>query len=258
MNRFDFLLKTIKDAGKILMAGYENLNENGTHFKSHKDIVTEKDIECEKFIVGEIERNFSEDNILAEENTDKVKNNNSGLWVIDPVDGTTNYLHGLPFFAISIAYLEKNNICFGAVYLPRLDELFFAEKNNGAYLNEKKIKTTKTDNLVNALGGTGFACLRADKADNNLAAFSRIAPKIRGIRRFGAASADGCYVACGRFDFYWEKYLKPWDVMAAAIIVREAGGAVTDYQNNPDNMSGDTVLFSNGLLHPQLLPLVND
>lgn len=262
MDRFNFMLKKIKDAGKILMTGYENLSANGAYFKSSKDIVTEKDIECEKFLTNEINKNFSDDTILAEESAGDdyaiIKNNKAGLWVIDPVDGTTNYLHGLPFFAISIAYLEKNEIRCGAVYLPRLDELFFSEKNNGAFLNEKKIKTTKTVELVNALGVTGFACLRADKPDNNLAAFCRLAPKIRGIRRFGAASADGCYVACGRFDFYWEKYLKPWDIMAAALIVREAGGKITDYENNPDNLSGNTVLFSNGILHDKLLELIPD
>ncbi len=176
--------------------------------------------------------------------------------MIDPLDGTTNYLHGIPYFAVSIAYLEKNETKVGVVYVPVLNEMFYAVKGEGAYLNGKRIAVSKSDKLINALAVTGFACIRANKPDNNLDNFNRIAPQLREIRRLGAAAADGCYVASGRFDFFWEKYLCLWDIAASMLIVREAGGKVTDFKGNEDRISGKTVIMSNKILHNDILKII--
>ncbi|HPG31231.1 MAG TPA: inositol monophosphatase family protein [bacterium] len=257
--RKEKLNKTIelaKSAGKILIENFRKINQNEIYFKNPKDIVTEIDKKTENFIVSEIARAYPEDNIIAEEDSVRLNHIDSNLWIIDPLDGTTNYLHGIPYFAVSIAYYENNEPEIGVVYIPALDETFYAQKNQGAYLNGEKISVSSTNKLINSLAVTGFACIRADKPDNNLENFNRIAPKLREIRRFGAAAADGCYVACGRFDFFWEKYLRKWDIAASTLIVREAGGKVTDFSGKENNLDGKNIIMSNSVLHNELLTLI--
>jgi myo-inositol-1(or 4)-monophosphatase len=253
--KLNFTKRIIKNAGKILLNNFNKIQD--IQFKSAKDIVTQTDKETEKYIVNSIKNNFPDDNILAEENAIKLKKQDSdNLWIIDPLDGTTNYLHKLPYFCISIAYSENNILKFGCIYAPKLNELFYAELNKGAYLNNKKISVTNTDKFINAMGVTGFACLRANKKINNLNNFVKFAPKLRGIRRLGSAALDFCYTAAGRFDFFWEMNLNPWDVSAGIIIVREAGGKVTDFNNNSDKLDGTEIVATNKILHNKVLKIL--
>jgi len=248
--------KLAVDAGELLLSNFGKIKPNDIEYKSAKDIVTMIDKASEDLIVNGIKTEFPNDMIIAEERTTANLSKSSNCWIIDPLDGTTNYLHNLPYFAVSIAYQENGETLLGAVYLPILNELFTAEKNRGAYLNGKRIKVTQTDELVKALAVTGFACLRANKPDHNLDNFCRIAPQVREIRRLGAAAADGCYVAAGRFDFFWEKYLQKWDIAAATLIVREAGGIVSDFNGVQTNLDGSNVIMSNANLHQTLLKLI--
>jgi myo-inositol-1(or 4)-monophosphatase len=193
---------------------------------SEVDMVTEVDFLCEKLIIGRIKEFYPLHSIISEEAGESI-NDNEYVWIIDPLDGTNNYFHGYPVFAVSIALRKGNEPLIGVVHMPYVGELFWAAKGMGAYINDEKINISSTDTLSGALLATGFPYDKAvDVKNNNIELFAHIVPDIMGIRRSGSAAYDLCCVACGRLDGYWEMKIKLWDMAAGELIIREAGGAV--------------------------------
>lgn len=246
-------IETIRRAGGLLK---ENLGRaRSIEFKGAIDLVTEADRASEDLIMGEIRKAFPGHGILTEESPEVVKDS-PFKWIIDPLDGTTNYSHGFPFFCVSIAFEEEGAIVFGAVYDPMLDELYTAEKGRGASLNGEKIKVSSTGSLDRSLLATGFPYDLRVADDNNLDHFSAFSLRAQAIRRAGSAALDLCYTASGRFDGYWEMKLRPWDVAAGALIVEEAGGRVTGFGGGPFSIYGKECLASNGLIHERMIKVL--
>lgn len=226
-------------------------------FKGAIDIVTEMDTKAENLIIKTLKDTFPEHGILTEESREQ-KTNSEYRWIIDPLDGTTNYSHGFPVFCVSIALERNNAIILGVVYNPMLNELFTAEKGKGAYLNNKKIKVSDIKELAKSLLATGFPYDIRTSEQNNIANFARFSVKAQAIRRAGSAALDMCYVACGRFDGFWELKLKPWDTAAAMLIVNEAGGMVADFKGNPFSFDSGETLASNGLIHADMINILQN
>ncbi|OGO77316.1 MAG: hypothetical protein A2Y23_02775 [Clostridiales bacterium GWB2_37_7] len=190
------------------------------------DMVTEVDLLCEKLIISKIKEVYPLHSIISEE-AGKSTDENEYVWIIDPLDGTNNYFHGYPAFAVSIALRCRNEPLIGVIYVPYAGEMFSAAKGMGAYLNDIKIEVSATDGLKGSLLATGFPYDKAeDLKNNNIELFAHIVPDIMGIRRSGSAAYDMCCVACGRLDGYWEQKIKLWDMAAGELIIREAGGEV--------------------------------
>ena len=231
----NFLKTVILEAGQICRREQENLQAADLEFKNPRDLVTVTDKKVETFIVDHIQRQFPDHAVLGEETGihkgKGCKKNGAEpyLWIIDPIDGTTSFFHGQPFYSVSIALQKEGRLVLGGVYAPALDQLFMAEKGKGAVLNEKPIRVSGSQKLIDSVMATGFACLRAGKKDNNLVHFNTLVPKLRDIRRYGSAAVDLCYVACGKLDGFWEMDLNIYDIAAGALIVQEAGGRTTDF-----------------------------
>lgn len=212
------------------------------------DLVTDTDLAAEKIIVEEIKKHFKDHSFLGEE-AHADSSNSDNLWVIDPIDGTTNFTHGIPHIGISIAYAEKGEVKSGVVYNPITDELYCAEKGKGALYNSKKIAVSKADDLKQALVGTGFYYDRGQMTEDTLRALQKfLTLHIHGVRRCGAAALDLCYIASGKFDIYFEYKLNPWDFAAGMLIVKEAGGMVSDCYGKKLELKTSGVYASNGLL----------
>jgi myo-inositol-1(or 4)-monophosphatase len=242
-------------AGEIQRARYETVLDVRTKSASI-DLVTEVDHACEKLIVDAIRAERPRDAILAEEGSGEDRPDAEWRWVIDPLDGTMNYAHGYPRFCVSIGIQREGRSEIGVVYDPLLDELFQARRGKGATRNGKKLSVSKVDSLGRALLATGFAYDVHQSFDDNVDHFARFVKRARGLRRDGSAALDLCYVAAGRFDGFWELKLKPWDVAAGGLIVEEAGGRTSDFSGNPSKGDGRETLASNGLVHEQMLALL--
>lgn len=246
-----FLKDLIKQAGSICRTEQERLKPSDVDFKNKKDLVTITDKKVEDFIVTRIREKYPLHDIFGEE-TGRTQLSSDYLWIIDPIDGTTSFFHQQPFYAISIAVQHKGQTICGAVYAPYFDELFFAEKGKGAFMNDRLIGVSKARNLINSVMATGFACLRADLAFNNLFYFNKIVPQLRDIRRYGSAAIDLCYVACGRLDGFWEMNLNIYDIAAGAFIVEQAGGLVCDFKGGAD-FPKQGIIATNTRLQKKLL-----
>ena len=246
-----FLIDTIREAGQICVAEQPGMNPDRVAFKNPKDLVTEVDRKVEDFIISRIMNQHPDHDIFGEE-TGQTSTGSEYLWIIDPIDGTTSYFHGQPFYSVSIALQQNGSPLLGAVYLPATDELFFARKEKGATLNGKPIHVSTTDRLIQSVMATGFACLRAGLEQNNLAYLNRLLPDLRDIRRCGSAAMDLCYVACGRFDGFWEMCLNLYDVAAGALIVEEASGIVCDFNGGPDYPEQGMIAVNPDLAEPLL------
>ena len=221
-------------------------------YKGEIDLVTQFDRRSQNLIVKALTAKFPDFGILSEENV----SHNTDLpvkWIIDPLDGTTNFVHGLPIWSISIALEISGEILLGVVYDPTRGEMFSAIKKCGAFLNKKKIKVSKIKKLSRSLLITGFPYDIRRSKDNNLNHFNNFAVRAQAVRRLGSAALDLCYTACGRFDGYWELKLSPWDQVAGFLILKEAGGKVTDFQGKKFDIYGDEVLGTNGLIHRQMM-----
>ncbi|MBI5560967.1 MAG: inositol monophosphatase [Deltaproteobacteria bacterium] len=256
MDIMDTAISAARKAGLQLK---ESLGRAGrVEFKGAVDIVTEMDIMAENLIVAAIRERFPDHGILTEESTEAMPLHGSPYrWIIDPLDGTTNYAHGYPAFCVSIAFEEKGVVMSGVVYGPMLDELFTSEKGNGAYLNGKRISVSSAATLNESLLATGFPYDVRTSDEDNLDHFSNFAVRSQAIRRAGSAALDLSYVGCGRFDGFWEMKLKPWDIAAGALIVEEAGGRVTGFRNNPLSRYSADVVATNGLIHDEMLNVLN-
>ena len=216
------------------------------------DLITEADRASEETVLQVIHRHLPDHAILAEESGAQGNQDAEYLWAIDPLDGTTNYAHQYPFFAVSVALLIHGQPQVGVVFNPLLQELFRAAKGLGATRNRRSIRVSQTRELANSLLVTGFAYDRRETSDNNYAEFCHLTHLTQGVRRGGSASVDLAYVACGKLDGYWERGLSPWDLAAGIVLVEEAGGKVTAYDGSPLVLKSGRILATNGHLHSAL------
>ncbi len=231
--------------------------ERKIEYKGAIDLVTEMDRQSQDLIVEGIEKEFPLHSILGEEGENK-KTSSPYMWVVDPLDGTTNYAHGFGFFAVSVALLKKpDNIIAAAVNAPYLNEEYTAVKGGGAFLNGEPIKVSRTAALERALLATGFPYDVRESGDN-IEYFNRFLLRSQAVRRPGSAAIDLCMVAAGRFDGFWELKLSPWDTAAGVLIIREAGGEVSDLNGEKFNLYGDRILASNGLIHNEMKGILNE
>ena len=224
-------------------------------YKGRDNIVTDVDKKAEKLIMNIILSRFPRHSILSEERG-ALGGHSPYKWIIDPLDGTTNFAHAFPFFCVSIALEEAGRIVLGVVYDPIRDELFFAESEKGAYLNNKRIEVSKVNKLSDAFLATGFSYGRKRK-DKNVGNFKKFLMRSMAIRRAGSAALDLSYVACGRFDGFWEMDLNPWDSAAGHFIVKEAKGIVTKFDGSKYSSYDKSILATNGKLHPQMVAMLN-
>jgi len=239
-----------REAGKVLLENLGKVKE--IEFKAKNSIVTEVDTKSENLIIEIIKSNFPSHDILAEESGRD--NKRSGhVWIIDPLDGTTNYAHTYPVFSISIALEVEGITRLGTVYDPLRDEFFSSESEKGAYLNRNKIKISDTKTVEESLLCTGFTHENEWMVDESLRHFENFIRRARAVRRDGSAALDLCYVACGRYDGFWELGLHAWDTAAGSLILEEAGGRVTDFSGRKFSIYGDELLASNELIHHKML-----
>jgi myo-inositol-1(or 4)-monophosphatase len=252
LDRFlDVATEAALAAGAVLQKYWGNL-ETVKEKGRPGDLVTEADAAAEAVVLEILDRHFPDHQVLAEESGKQGNEASQYLWAIDPLDGTTNYAHQYPFFATSIGLLADGVPQVGVIFDPFRQELFRAAKGLGATRNRQPISVSTTDNLANSLLVTGFAYDRHETVDNNYAEFCHLTHLTQGVRRAGAASLDLAYVACGRLDGYWERGLSPWDIAAGVLLVEEAGGKVTAYDQTPFDLHSGRILATNGSLHQPL------
>ncbi len=240
-------------AGKVLKANLGTLQKIA--YKGAVDIVTDVDRLSQETVYNALGTRFPTHSFLAEEDL----NDNRGsefCWIIDPLDGTTNYTHSFPFFCVSIALQKNNEIVVGVVYDPMRDEMFSAVKGKGATLNGNRIRVSSVEELDKSLLSTGFPYDIRESRENNLQHFSNFAIRTQAVRRCGSAAIDLCYVACGRFDGFWEMKLNPWDVAAGVVIVEEAGGRTSDFRGEKVDVFGKEVVASNDRIHMQMIKVL--
>jgi myo-inositol-1(or 4)-monophosphatase len=242
-------------AGRAIMEGYGKALQ--IEAKQHHDFVTEVDKSSEAAIIKYIHRAFPDHEILAEE-SGKHENVNACRWIIDPLDGTTNFIHGMPMFAVSIALEVEGILTAAAVYEPVRKELFTAEKNKGAFLNGRKISVSTVSDKSRCLLATGFPFRNYELLDEYLQIFKSFMTQVSGVRRPGSAALDLCYLACGRYEGFWELNLKPWDIAGGTLIIQEAGGTITDFAGRNDFLYRGNVIGSNSKIHAWMLETVQD
>jgi len=243
-------------AGAVLQECYEQPHQ--IRHKGAIDLVTEADLASEKLILGVLQDNLSGIKILSEESFASYgKPPTEPAWIIDPLDGTTNFAHNFPWFAVSIALYDKGGSQVGVIYNPIQKELFCAARGGGAWLNDRRIKVSEISSLQNALVATGFPYDIREKSDPILAMLKTVLTHAQGVRRPGAATLDLAYLACGRLDAFWEVGLKPWDTAAGYLLVEEAGGMLSNFNGSPFSPFIPELLASNSLLHKDLAALLH-
>ena len=240
-------IRAARIAGDLIQRSAENVDRLSINKKSKNDFVTEVDLIAEQEIIKIILNAYPEHSILAEESGEH--KGNDYIWIIDPLDGTTNFLHGYPQYAVSIALKRKGRIEVGVIYDPLRDELFTAEKGGGAMLNNRRIRVSKQTNINEALLGTGFPFKYPEHFDSYLQMFKTLMGNTAGIRRAGSAALDLAYLSTGRFDGFWEIGLKPWDMAAGILLVQEAGGVITDFSFENDYLKSGNLIAGNPKMH---------
>jgi myo-inositol-1(or 4)-monophosphatase len=256
-NLCDKIVKAAGQAGEFIHKESVGFDINRAETKGLHDFVSYVDKSSEKMLVDKLGIIFPEAGFIAEEGTSSKK----GLkynWVIDPLDGTTNFVHGIHPYAISIALTEDGIPVAGVVYEVSGNEIFTAWKNGGAWLNNKPVRVSDARLLSDSLIATGFPYSYFGRLGNYMKSFSHFCKTTHGIRRLGAASVDLAYVACGRFEAFYEYGLKPWDIAAGMLLVREAGGRVSDFSGNEENLTGDEIIAANSLVFPEFLKNVSN
>ncbi len=248
-------IKAAKEAGKTILSYYSK-NVNAISKGSTYNLVTKADIASENKIISIIKNKFPDHSLLTEESGEEIHKSDY-CWIIDPLDGTNNFYHKFPMFCVSIALYKKGNPLIGVVFDPLRKELFYAEKNEGAFLNNRKIKVSGANKLSKSLLALGFYYERGSLMRKSLGQMKRFFYEdIHGIRRTGSAALDICYTACGRFDGFWELYLNPWDYAAGSLIVMEAGGKITDTQGKAYNLMMKNIVASNGKIHKDMIRIL--
>ena len=248
-----FLLETIKEAGQLALQYFDQLSEIKINKKGARDLVTVADVEVESLIRSTLLGKYPEHGFLGEESG--VQQGSSSRWIVDPIDGTHSFVRGQYFWSISIALEVDHEIQMGAVFAPLLNDLYFAKKDQGAFKNGIKIATSNISQLSEAMVSTGFSCLRDNLEQNNLERFSRIAQKTMGQRRFGSAALDFCTVADGQVDIFWEQHLNLFDIAAGVLIVKEAGGTITDFSGE-EKLNPEAILATNSNLLKEILAYI--
>ena len=246
-----------KEVGAFIQQESAKLSSGDIETKSKNSLVTYVDKTAEKIVVDFLSELIPESGFIAEEGTSNKKGEKYN-WVIDPLDGTTNFIHGIPSYCVSIALLKNNELALGVIYEPNQDEMFYAWKNGGAYLNGKSISVSSTTKISNALLATGFPYYDYKRIDGYMNILKWLMHNSRGVRRIGSAAIDLAYVACGRFDAFYEYSLNPWDVAAGAIIVNEAGGSVKDFEGGENYIFGREILASNLIVKNELLDKIKE
>jgi len=244
--------------GRILRRHFRRLSRVDIKGKNDANLITIADEESEAAIVAIIQRRFPDHAILAEESGEHrpARPGAAVRWLIDPLDGTTNYSHGFPIYSISIAVEHEGEVVLGSVSNPQLREFFFARRGEGATFNGRPIRVSSTPTLQTSLVVTGFPYDSRERADRYLGFWRAIMQRAHGLRRLGSAAIDLCYVAAGAFDAYYEESLNPWDWAAGALIVREAGGRMSDYAGRPFEVDFKQCLATNGLVHAEMLGIL--
>jgi myo-inositol-1(or 4)-monophosphatase len=253
----DVAIEAATQAGKFLKYSLGKVKTVETKEGEVRNLVSDIDKASEKKIIEIIRRRFPSHAILAEEGG-RTSGDSEYTWVIDPLDGTTNYLHGVPIYCVTIGLEKKGEIIAGAVYDPNHDELFTAEKGAGAFVNGKRLRVSEADSLIGSLLVTGFPYDIASRPGNAVNHFVHFLMEAQGVRRLGSAALDLAYVAAGRLDGFWEVSLHPWDMAAGVLLVAEAGGNVTDYAGKPVNIHGRTVVATNGRIHSAMLEIIRN
>ncbi|HEY5627440.1 MAG TPA: inositol monophosphatase family protein [Nitrospira sp.] len=256
----DDLLAVAIDAARaagVVLRTYAKSGFQVSH-KNPINLVTDADHAAEQCIIQHIRARFPSHRILAEERGSETESLSRYHWVVDPLDGTTNFAHGFPFYAVSIGVEDEGCGLIGVVFDPVRDELFTAQTGDGARLNGQPIRVSSTAQLDQSLLVTGFAYDIRDTPNNNLNHFSRFALQVQGLRRTGSAALDLCYVAAGRFDGFWEVKLSPWDMAAGVVILQEAGGKVTDFKGQSHSIYQPELVASNGLVHDAMLTILRE
>ena len=244
-----------REAAEIIKTGFGK-SLNLEYKTSILDFVTDIDKASEQRIIDFIKKEFPKHNILAEESG--AENFNSDFtWVIDPLDGTMNFAHGLPIFSVSIGVLKENELVAGVIYDVMSDIMFSVEKGSGAFQNGNRIYVSQNADLDKSLLVTGFPYNIRENPDNAIEKFNRFLLNSRGIRRLGSAALDLCYVANGTFDGFWEVNLHPWDMAAGMLLVKEAGGTNSDFQNNENSIFSKQLLSTNGKVHNKMIEILN-
>jgi myo-inositol-1(or 4)-monophosphatase len=252
----DVAIEAATTAGKFLRQNVGKIKSIEKKGGEDRNLVTEIDKGSEAIIISMIHRRFPGHDILAEESGATMGHASDYRWVIDPLDGTTNFTHGLPVFCVSIGLEHKGELIAGVVYDPNAEELFTAERGAGAFLNGKKIRVSSRETLKESLLVTGFPYNIAENPNNAVEHFVNFLMKAQAVRRMGSAAIDLAYVAAGRFDAFWEVALHPWDMAAGVLLVKEAGGMVSDFGGKEFNIYNPEMLSSNGKVHGEMVEIL--
>ena len=243
-------------ASRSLIRDFGELENLQVSAKGPGDFVSSADKRTEKILIEELQKAHPEYGIISEETGIINKSNVKNRWIIDPIDGTMNFLNGIPQFAISVGYEEENEIKCGVIFNPIMNEMFCAEKGNGAYLNNTRIRVSKKKKLKDALLVTGGPKGASKIKDKIFSEYINVSNNVSNIRKFGSAALDMAYVACGRFDGYWQRELNYWDIAAGIVILREAGGFVNFFEEDPTMPIKKNILASNSNIHDELRELI--
>lgn len=243
--------KAAREAGNIILRNIDKMDRITVHVKAKNDFVTQVDLKAEEVIIKELKTAYPDHSILAEE-SGRSNEDSEYLWIIDPLDGTTNFIHGFPQYAVSIGLQYKGRMEVAVVFDPVKNELFTASRGDGAQLNGRRIRVTEQKGLKGALLGTGFPFKHPQHLDTYLETFKAVHPDVAGIRRAGSAALDLAYVAAGRLDGFWEIGLSSWDMAAGVLLVREAGGIVTDFSGEGNYLQTGNVVAGSNKTYPAL------
>jgi myo-inositol-1(or 4)-monophosphatase len=256
-SRLTTAVDTARSAGRFLIDNLGKVRSVTDKDDGGKNLVTEIDRGSEEMIIGAVRSKFPGDEILAEESGKGTPGSTGYRWIIDPLDGTTNYTHAFPVFCVSIGIEHEGKIVAGVIYDPNLDEMFSAELGGGTTLNGAPVRVSTVGTIGRSLLVTGFPYNISENPDRTIERFAKALKRAQAVRRMGSAAIDLAYVACGRYDGFWEVGLAPWDVAAGMLLVGEAGGTVTNFDGGPCDIRGKAIAASNGVVHRELLECIS-
>ena len=255
--QINLITKACMKASRSLIRDFGEIENLQVSSKGPGDFVTSADKRTEKILIEELQKAHPEYGIITEETGIINKSNTKNRWIIDPIDGTFNFMNGIPQFAISVAYEEANEIKCGVIFNPIMNEMFCAEKGNGAFLNNSRIRVSKKNKIKDALIVTGGPKVSSKIKDKIFSEYINVSKNVSNVRKFGSAALDMCYVACGRFDGYWQRELNYWDIAAGVIILKEAGGYIDFFEEEKNFPLKKNILATNSFIHEKLKELIN-